>query len=31
MKMSPAEFDAMLRSEIKSNADVVKAAGIKVN
>ena len=31
MKMSPAEFDAMLKSEIKSNADVVKAAGIKVN
>ena len=31
MKMSPAEFDALLRKEIKSNADVVKAAGIKVN
>ena len=27
--VSEAEFDAMLRSEIKSNADVVKAAGIK--
>lgn len=31
MKMSPSEFDALVRAEIKSNAAVVKAAGIKVN
>jgi tripartite-type tricarboxylate transporter receptor subunit TctC len=31
MKMTPAQFDAMIKSEIKSNAAVVKAAGIKVN
>ena len=31
MKMSPPDFNAMIQREIKSNADVVKAAGIKVN
>jgi tripartite-type tricarboxylate transporter receptor subunit TctC len=31
MKMTSAQFDAMIQSEIKSNAAVVKAAGIKVN
>ena len=31
MKMSPTDFNAMIQREIKSNADVVKAAGIKVN
>jgi tripartite-type tricarboxylate transporter receptor subunit TctC len=31
MKMSPAEFGKMIQNEIKSNAAVVKAAGIKVN
>lgn len=31
LKMSPSDFDAMIKSEIKSNAAVVKAAGIKVN
>lgn len=31
MKMSPSDFNAMIQREIKSNADVVKAAGIKVN
>ena len=31
IKMSPAEFGAMIQNEIKSNADVVKAAGIKIN
>ena len=31
MKMTPAEFGTMIQNEIKSNADVVKAAGIKVN
>jgi hypothetical protein len=31
MKMSPAEFGTMIQNEIKSNAAVVKAAGIKVN
>lgn len=31
MKMSPADFGAMIQNEIKSNAEVVKAAGIKVN
>jgi len=31
MKMTPAEFDKMIQAEIKSNAAVVKAAGIKVN
>ncbi len=31
MKMSPAEFAKMIQDEIKSNATVVKAAGIKVN
>jgi tripartite-type tricarboxylate transporter receptor subunit TctC len=31
MKMSSSDFNAMIQSEIKSNAAVVKAAGIKVN
>jgi tripartite-type tricarboxylate transporter receptor subunit TctC len=31
MKMSPADFGKMIAAEIKSNAAVVKAAGIKVN
>lgn len=31
MKMSPTDFNAMILREIKSNASVVKAAGIKVN
>ena len=31
MKMTPAQFDVMIQNEIKSNAAVVKAAGIKVN
>jgi tripartite-type tricarboxylate transporter receptor subunit TctC len=31
IKMSPAEFQTMIEGEIKSNAAVVKAAGIKVN
>lgn len=31
MKMSPAEFGKMIEAEVKSNAAVVKAAGIKVN
>ena len=31
MKMSPSDFSALIQSEIKSNAAVVKAAGIKVN
>ena len=31
MKMIPAQFDVMIQNEIKSNAAVVKAAGIKVN
>jgi len=31
MKVSPAEFGKMIAAEVKSNAAVVKAAGIKVN
>ena len=31
MKLSPAEFSAMIAREIKANAAVVKAAGIKAN
>jgi len=31
MKMSPSEFEALIRREIQANAAVVKAAGIKAN
>ena len=29
--MKPAEFDAFVKKEIDLNADLVKAAGVKVN
>ena len=31
MMQSPAQFDALIRAEVESNAALVKAAGIKVN
>lgn len=31
LKISPAEFEAMVKKEIVANAEVVKAAGIKAN
>ena len=31
LKISPEEFEAMVKREIAANAVVVKAAGIKVN
>jgi hypothetical protein len=31
MKISPSEFEAMVKREIRDNAAVVKAAGIKAN
>jgi len=31
MLMTPAQFDAYIRAEIKTNAALVKAAGIKIN
>jgi tripartite-type tricarboxylate transporter receptor subunit TctC len=31
MVMSPAEFDAVVKSEIRTNATLIKAAGIKVD
>jgi tripartite-type tricarboxylate transporter receptor subunit TctC len=31
LKIAPAEFDAMCKREIAANAEIVKAAGIKVN
>jgi tripartite-type tricarboxylate transporter receptor subunit TctC len=31
MAMTPAEFDALVRQELRANAVLVKAAGIKPN